>query len=109
DPDPDPDPLLRQDNDPVDPRNRPTRPDYPRQFLTDQDTASQWLEEHKHKSLFEIQLMVIDWIIEQESASPNDFTDRERKHMQVMRDKLVKSNKPLAPGNYHTDDYGYYR
>jgi hypothetical protein len=51
--------------------------------------------------------MVINWIIEQESASPNDFTDREREYMQEIRDELVKSQKPRTRGNYHNDDYGW--
>ena len=88
-----------------DPRNRRLRPDYPKEFLADQETAAEWLEEHKNKSLVEIQLMVINWIIEQESASPNDFTDRKRECMQKIRDELVKSQKPRTRGNYHSDDY----
>ena len=90
-----------------DPLDRRRRPDYPKEFLADQETAAEWLEEHKDKSLVEIQLMVINWIIEQESASPNDFTDREREYMQEIRDELVKSQKPRTRGNYHNDDYGW--
>lgn len=88
-----------------DPRGKPKRPSYPSVFLNDEKAAAKWLEEHQDKSLFEIQLMVIDWVIEQESSSPQDFTDEERATMQQLRDELVKSMKPMARGNYYMDDY----
>lgn len=88
-----------------DPRGKPKRPSYPGVFLNDQKAATRWLEEHKDKSLFEIQLMVIDWVIARESESPKDFTDEERAVMREIREKLVESKKPMTRGNYYMDDY----
>jgi hypothetical protein len=88
-----------------DPRGKPKRPSYPSVFLNDAKAATKWLEEHKDKSLFEIQLMVIDWVIERESENPKDFTDEERVAMREIREKLVESKKPMTRGNYYMDDY----
>jgi hypothetical protein len=88
-----------------DPRGKPKRPSYPSVFLSDQKAATKWLEEHKDKSLFEIQLMVIDWVIARESESLKDFTDEERAAMREIREKLVESKKPMTRGNYYMDYY----
>lgn len=88
-----------------DPRGKPKRPSYPNTFLHDQNAATKWLEEHKDKSLFEIQLMVIDWVIARESESPKDFTDEERAEMKKLREELAKSKQPIKKGNYYMDDY----
>lgn len=88
-----------------DPRGKPKRPSYPSVYLADAKAAKRWLEEHKDKSLYEIQLMVVDWVIERESESPNDFTDKERDYMKEVREKLLDAKKPIAKGNYYMDDY----
>ena len=88
-----------------DPRGKPKRPSYPSEFLSNDKAASKWLEEHKDKSLYEIQLMVIVWVIERESENPKDFTDEERAAMREIREKLIESKKPMIPGNYYMDDY----
>lgn len=88
-----------------DPRDKAKRPSYPEAFMHDQEAATKWLEEHKDKSLFDIQLLVIDWVIERESKSPKDFTDEERAAMRDIRERLVKSKKPMTQGNYYTNDY----
>jgi len=88
-----------------DPRGKPKRPSYPDAFLNDEKHASQWLEEHQRKSLFEIQLMVVEWVIDQESKKPEAFNDKERMYMQDIREKLLESKMPMTRGNYYADDY----
>lgn len=88
-----------------DPRGKPKRPAYPSVFLSDAKEAKKWIEEHKGKSLYEIQLMVVNWVIERESENPRDFSDDERKFMKVIRRKMLETKKPMARGNYYMDDY----
>lgn len=88
-----------------DPRGKPKRPSYPSVFLANAKDADKWLEEHQGKSLFEIQLMVVDWIIDQESKNREDFTIEEIKYMREIREQLVQSKKPMTRGNYYSDDY----
>jgi hypothetical protein len=88
-----------------DPRGKPKRPSYPSTFLFDAKMADQWVKEHKAKSLFEIQLMVVDWVIEEEAKRPGDFTAEEHQHMQNIRDQLLKTKKTMTRGNYYMDDY----
>lgn len=88
-----------------DPRGKPKRPSYPSTFLADANDASKWFDEHKDKSLFEIQLMVVDWVIAQEDKSPHDFTAKELEAMRTVRTKLLETQKPITRGNYYMDDY----
>jgi hypothetical protein len=88
-----------------DPRGKPKRPSYPSVFLTDAKKAAEWLEQHKGKTLYEIQLMVADWVIERESENPSDFSDEERKFMKDTRQKLLDTKQPISRGNYYMDDY----
>ncbi len=88
-----------------DPRGKPKRPSYPSVFLGDAKKAAEWLEQHKGKSLYEIQLMVVDWVIDRESKNPSDFSDEERKFMKDTRQKLLDTKQPIASGNYYMDDY----
>ena len=88
-----------------DPRGKSGRPTYPGEFLADARDADRWLEEHKGKSLFEMQLLVVDWVIDQESKNLKDFTDEERKYMQDIRKKVTESKKPMTRGNYYAYDY----
>ena len=95
--------ILPQTDD--DPRGKPKRPAYPSVFLADAKEAEKWLEEHKDKSLYEIQLMAVDWVIQRESANPKDFTGDVRGFMKKIRKKLLDTKKPIARGNYYMDDY----
>jgi hypothetical protein len=87
-----------------DPRGKPKRPGYPDEHLGSADAAKKWYEANKSKMLYELQLMVIDWVIAEESKSPEDFTDEERAAVQEFRSKLIESGKPFDRGNYSGDD-----
>ena len=88
-----------------DPRGKPKRPCYPSVFLAEAKGAEKWFEEHKSKSLYEIQLKVVDWVVDRESENPKDFTDDEREYMKELRKKLLEVKKPMTRGNYYMDDY----
>ena len=87
-----------------DPRGKPRRPRYPSAFLFSQKAAKEWIEKNKHKSLQEMQLEVLDWVIAEEAKRPADFTDKEREKLTSLRDCLAKDKKPLPPGNYDLVD-----
>jgi hypothetical protein len=87
-----------------DPRGKPKRPDYPGRFLGSREAARQWWEKNKDKSLYQMQLEILDWVIAEEAKRPADFTDKEKQGVHEIRQKLVKSGKPLPPGNYDWTD-----
>jgi hypothetical protein len=87
-----------------DPRGKPKRPSYPNAHLGTAADAVKWHQKHKGKTLHQLQVMVIDWVIEQESKRPADFTDKERAELKGIRDELLKSGKPIDRGNYLGDD-----
>jgi hypothetical protein len=52
-----------------------------------------------------MQRAVVDWVIAEEAKRPGDFKDAERRQLQQIRKKLVKSRKPLPPGSSIFPDY----
>ena len=88
-----------------DPRGKPKRPSYPSAFLADAKQAAKWLEDNKDKSLYEIQLLVVDWVIEQESKNPKDFTIQEQRAMKILRAVLLDTKAAIERGNYFMDHY----
>jgi hypothetical protein len=74
------------------------RPDYPSSFLSSMKAAKKWCEEHKNKSLAEIQLEVLDWVIAEEAEW---YPVKERNHLREIRAKLYPGKMPLLPGEYH--------
>lgn len=83
-----------------DPRGKPHRPSYPGHFLKSRETEKAWWEKHKEKSLYQMQLEALDWVITEEAKRPGDFIDKEKQYLQKLRKKLVKGGKPLPAGNY---------
>jgi hypothetical protein len=81
-----------------DPRRKPPRPVYVGTFLGSQKAARQWWEKKKDKTLSQIQLEVLDWVIAAESKRRGDSTKQERRYLWDLRKKLVKGGKPLPPG-----------
>jgi hypothetical protein len=73
-------------------------PSYTGRFLASQKAARRWWEEHKDKSLYQMQLEVLDWVIAEEAKQTDNYTDAERRELQTLRKKLVKGGKPLPPG-----------
>ncbi len=90
-----------------DPRGKPHRPGYPYRHLGNQKDALAWCEKHKDKSLYEVQLMVLDWIIKTEAADPENYTDDERKALKEYRKKLVESKVPILRGHFLVNDIEY--
>jgi hypothetical protein len=79
-------------------RNRarqPRRPGYPTTFLGSQKAAREWWKKNKRKTLYQMQLQALDWVIAEEAKRRRDFTDKERKELQQLRKRLVKGGKPL--------------
>jgi hypothetical protein len=87
-----------------DPRGKPKRPGYPDEQLGSAEKARKWCEKHQGKTLHSLQVMVIDWVIEQEAKRPKSFTDEERALLKKIRDELLKTGKPIERGNYLGDD-----
>jgi hypothetical protein len=87
-----------------DPRGKPKRPGYPSVYLENRKDALEWCNKHKDKSLYEIQLMVIDWVIERESENPKDYTDAERAYLKSVRKDLVETRQPMLRGSYTFND-----
>jgi hypothetical protein len=83
-----------------DPRGKPKTPGYPDAFLSSQQAARRWWQKNKDKTLYQMQLTALDWVIAQEAKSPQSYTDKERQGLQDLRKKLVRQGKPLPPGNY---------
>jgi hypothetical protein len=90
-----------------DPRGKPHRPDYPVHFLNSQEAAKAWWEKNKEKTLYQIQLEALDWVIAEETKRPGDFTDKEKQSLQKLRKRLVEGGKPLPPGHYYARKISY--
>lgn len=88
-----------------DPRGKPKRPGYPSEFLRDAKSAREWLERYKDKSLYDLQLMALEWVIAEEAKRPEDFTDEEREELSRLRSTLIETKTPMRRGNYYRDDY----
>jgi len=84
-----------------DPRFSPRRPSYPGEFFASKKAAAKWWEKHKDKTLCQIQLEALDWVIAEEAKRPRDFTDEERQELKQTRKKLVKSGKPSPTLNHY--------
>ena len=82
-------------------RSLPRRPEYVRTFLQTQDQAAAWCNTHGKKSPFEMQLLVLDWVIAEENKRPADFADTEREFLHKFRAELVASGKAVGNGNYY--------
>jgi hypothetical protein len=86
-------------------RRTRTRPRYPKTFLFSRDAARKWWEKNKDKTLVQMQLEVVDWIIAEEGKDAHKYTEKEREYLKQARRKLV-AGKPLSPGNYSLDEWG---
>lgn len=83
-----------------DPRFRERRPHYPEHIqLEDPQAARKWWESHKHMTLHEMQIEVLQWVIDEEAKSPKDFEAVERKWLSRQLNSLKKSKKPLPMGS----------
>jgi hypothetical protein len=85
-----------------DPRSVPGRPGY---SLGEKKEALIWWEKNKSKSLKEIQLEVLDWVIAEETKKPKSYIDEERKALADMRAELVKTGNAIPPGSYYATEF----
>lgn len=89
---------------PGDRRSKPVRPNYPRTFLDSQAEAKKWWEKHKDESLVDLQLMVVQWIMDEEANRPKDFAQEEKDYLVQFQEDLMKSKKAVKWGNYQSSD-----
>jgi hypothetical protein len=81
------------------PRGKPKRPSYPSTFLDSKEKALEWWETNKDRSLFEIQAAILDWVINEETKRPMDFSEKERDFLSKLQAELKKSGE-MPPGNF---------
>ncbi len=84
------------DPDAPDPRTHPCRPCYMEHYrLDDPKEAKTWWEAHKDKSLRELQLEALEWVIAEEAKKPTKYPKSERAHLSGISEKLQSSKDPL--------------
>jgi hypothetical protein len=81
------------------------RPNYIATFLGSQESARQWWGKNQHKTLRQMQLEVLDWVIVEETKRSQDFKDGDREHLQDIRKNLAQSRKALPPGSSFDPSY----
>ena len=81
-----------------DPRGKPKRPTFTGTFLGSKKEALRWWEKNKGRTLYQIQLEALDWVIAEEAKRPRDFKDEEGEFLRKTRKELVKSGEPLEAG-----------
>jgi hypothetical protein len=77
---------------------RPPLPSYSKHYnLRDSAGAKLWWETRKDKSLRELQIEALEWVIAEEAKKPADDLDRNRALLSDVLTKLRAGNAPLAP------------
>jgi len=80
-------------------RRRPSEPDYlTHNKLFEPQHARTWWAERKDKSLRDLQLELLEWVLAEETRSPEKYGDAERDRVRQRLEALRKSNAPLKPG-----------
>lgn len=81
-----------------DPRFVPHRPSYFRNYdLDNPKSAAKWWESRKEKSLRELQIETLEWVIAEEAKRPKDYIDKEREYLSDVLKKLKNGKEPLPP------------
>jgi hypothetical protein len=62
--------------------------------LRDKIAAGAWWEEHKMKTVRELQITVVDWIIVEEAKTPDKFPETEKSALREKQIILRASDKP---------------
>jgi hypothetical protein len=79
-------------------KRRRRRPNYFYDLrLNDRETAERWWKKHRDKSLREIQIESLEWVLAEEVKRPNVYDIEERRHIESILTKLEASDKPLPP------------
>lgn len=80
-------------------RGRPSEPDYLAHYkLFEPEHARKWWATHKDKSLRELQLEVLEWVLAEEIKSPEKYSAAERDRVRQRLEELRKSKTPLKAG-----------
>lgn len=81
-----------------DPRPGPGRPNYFSHHELESSKAFQsWWGTHKNRSMREIQIEVVEWIIAQEKQKPGVYLGEDVKILKRVLAELQKSDKPFPP------------
>jgi hypothetical protein len=80
-----------------DPRGRARRPCYTQHFLGDRDSAQKWWNAHKDKTLLELQVEVLEWIIDEEARNQRKYTAVEREFLNTTLKKMQTTKQTLEP------------
>ncbi len=81
-----------------DSREDPARPEYAVFCkLKEPKTAASWWKTRQDKSLRELQIETLEWVISQEKKSPDEFTPSELKNLREALKTLQARNEPITP------------
>jgi hypothetical protein len=81
-----------------DPRTHSRRPSYFEHFELDKSrTFESWWNVHKNKSMRDIQIEVLEWIVTREKRKPKDYSENEIACLKTMLAKLRKSDQAFPP------------
>jgi hypothetical protein len=82
-----------------DPRNRPRRPSYlSKQDLRDPAKAQKWIDSLKNKTLLQLQIEVLEWVIEEESKDRTKYHALEHDWLHETLETLKKAKEPIPSG-----------
>lgn len=80
------------------PLTRAVRPQYVNHFkLSDRKSAEQWWNARKTKTMRDLQIEVLDWVIGKERENGKKYSKEEITYIEDVLTKLRKSNEPLKP------------
>jgi hypothetical protein len=79
-------------------RRRPNQPDYIDHFgLTSPARAAEWWKTHQGKSLAELQIEVMEWIIAEAEKQPDKYKGKEMDSVRDVLKQVQLSKTPRRP------------
>ena len=82
-----------------DPRNRPRRPHYLAKLdLGDPAKTQSWIDSLENKTLLQLQIEVLEWVIEEESKDRTKYPAVEHDWLNETLETLKKAKEPLPSG-----------
>lgn len=76
----------------------PKRPSYFEHYeLDNPKSAAKWWESRQKKSLRELQIETLEWVIAEEAKRPKDYIDEEREYLSSVLKELRDRKEPLSP------------
>ena len=78
-----------------DPRDHPRRPSYFKHYqLSNPAAAEKWWKARKNKTMVELQIEALEWVIAEEAKRPKDYSDSEREHLvRVLHDVRASGHR----------------